>query len=282
MIYLAILINRLGHFIPTLIHKKKFRELRCQLKWRQILYELSGLIISILLAFLIIAIITLSSTDRYLLNENAIYGVNCSSIAKEMGFKDGDKILTINDKLIERFSEITPNIVLEYNAKVKVLRNEQEHIVEVDDSYIIRIIKENVVDLFTPRLVPIDSSEKNVKQLIITESKKDFGDAIHSFRTMVKQVNILFNPTRDVSNLGGYVVIKITDFKSFLMVLALNLILVGLFCLLPIPGFEVGNAMIAFIEKIRKKNFNLRKLKILRITCVIIIMTLFILNLYLF
>ncbi len=269
MIILAILIQQIGHFLPSWITKIKIKELRAQLKWRQFFFELSGFSTVFLLAFLIITIQTISTKSTYLLNKDAIYGVNCSPLAKEIGFKDGDKILTINGKSIHKFSEITIAILQAENAKVKLLRNHHELFIETNDIFIKKLLQQIHIKLFTPRLKPIDSTLAKTKPLQITKSTNGLKEVFLNFKLYIKQAYSIVNLTKNqITDIRGRAIIKITDFKSFIASLAVRLIAIGLITLIPLPGFELGNAIIAIIEKIRNKNFNPRIMKILRITCI--------------
>ena len=50
--------------------------------------------------------------DTYLKNDNAVYGVKRKRVWKKLGFKNGDKILAIDGVAVERFSDISKNMVL--------------------------------------------------------------------------------------------------------------------------------------------------------------------------
>ncbi|NQY31025.1 MAG: site-2 protease family protein [Flavobacteriaceae bacterium] len=285
MIIIAYLFHILGHYIPSWITKVSLKELRTQFKWKQLLFEMSGVAMNFLLAFIIILVITFSTTEKYLLNENAIYGTEASSIAKEIGFKDGDKIISVNDQKIIRFSHITREIILGYGEdSVKVMRGENDLTINVTENDKLKFIESNTLNHFTPRLQPETSSNKTKKKLVYNESQKGLKDALKIYSRSLNNILNLFNPSREYyKGVNSFISIKKTNgIKGVFFLLAISSLFFGVINLLPIPGFDLGNTLIALIEKLKKKKFNSKKIRIIRITCptllVLIMITLLSLN----
>ena len=272
MIIIAILIYLVGHFfIPRLILKSKLKDIRKQLSWRNVFIEMTGSIFSFFIALLIITIVTLSSHERYLLNDNAIYGIQCESLAKEIGFKDGDKIISINNKKIDKFSDIILQIVLEPNTAVKVLRGTDELVIDISDGQKMEIMKsESSLSFFNPRLHPDTTESAEIETLIYNESRKNLKDAIETFRTSLKMTISLFLPDQSVyESVGGFVTISnVSSLKGMFFSLALTCIFLGFINFFPIPGLDLGNAMIANIEKLRNRKFKESIIRVIKIASV--------------
>lgn len=280
MIIIAYLFHILGHYIPSWITKVSLKELRTQFKWKQLFFEMSGVTMNFLLAFIIILVITFSTTEKYLLNENAIYGIEASSIAKEIGFKDGDKIISVNNQKIIKFSHITKEIILGYGEdSVKVMRGENELTINVTENDKLKFLESNTLNHFTPRL----QSETNSKQVIYNESQKGFKDALKTYSRSLNNILNLFNPSREYyKGVNSFISIKKTNgIKGIFFLLAISSLFFGVLNLLPIPGFDLGNTLIALIEKLKKKKFNSKKMKIIRITCPILLVLIMITLLFL-
>ena len=209
MIIIAYLFHILGHYIPSWITKVSLKELRTQFKWKQLFFEMSGVTMNFLLAFIIILVITFSTTEKYLLNENAIYGIEASSIAKEIGFKDGDKIISVNNQKIIKFSHITKEIILGYGEdSVKVMRGENELTINVTENDKLKFLESNTLNHFTPRL----QSETNSKQVIYNESQKGFKDALKTYSRSLNNILNLFNPSREYyKGVNSFISIKKTN-----------------------------------------------------------------------
>lgn len=285
MIIIAYLFHILGHYVPTWITKISLKELRTQFKWKQLLFEMSGVTMNFLLSFIIILVITFSTTEKYLLNENAIYGIEASSIAKEIGFKDGDKIMSVNNQKIIRFSHITREIILGYGEdSVKIMRGKNELAINVTENDKLKFLESNTLNHFTPRLQAETSSNKTKKQLVYNESQKGLKDALKTYSRSLNNILNLFNPSREYyKGVNSFISIKKTNgIKGIFFLLAISSLFLGVLNLLPIPGFDLGNTLIALIEKLKKKKFNSKKMKIIRITCpvllIIIMITLLFVN----
>ena len=60
--------------------------------------------------------------DQYLPTKNTTYGVYCDSLGLAAGFKNGDKIVSLDGNKMERFKEVVPEIILNDVKTVRVER----------------------------------------------------------------------------------------------------------------------------------------------------------------
>jgi len=279
MIIPALAIFILGRLVPVWIFKENQLDFNSQPVWRYVLTKLSGSLTSFLLAFIIIIILTLSGHEKYLLNKNAIYGIKCSQLALDQGFKDGDKIISIQNKEVERFSDIVKMIVLEYEpVYIKIYRDENEDtlmITNKDKLEIMRLTKEEYI---VPKTKPDSALGTRYEQLKFNESRLGLKRAFNTYGLMIKQINILFSPRhKQFENIGGFIIIFPRDLKSISMILAMCLTLIGIINLLPLPGLDLGNAIIALSEKIRGRTFNKRVMKIIKTIFIVLVLIIFLL-----
>jgi len=87
-------------------------EFRSKPAWQRLIIMLGGVTVNLLLAMGIYAMILFTWGDDYLKTENAKYGVECSELALELGFQNGDKILSVDGDSYEGFSETVEAIVI--------------------------------------------------------------------------------------------------------------------------------------------------------------------------
>ncbi len=87
-------------------------EFRAKPAWQRLIIMLGGVTVNLLLGVFIYSIILFTWGDSYLPNKNVVNGVICSEFAEEIGFQNGDKIISIDSEEIERFSDINENMVL--------------------------------------------------------------------------------------------------------------------------------------------------------------------------
>ena len=266
MIIIALIFHKLGHYLTSWITKDKLNELRTQLEWRQVLVETSGVITNFVLAFLIIFVVTLTSKEKYLLNENAIYGIEFSDVLRNIGFENGDKIISINNKKVVRFSDILKSIIFETgDVNVLVHRGVDEKLINIHESDKLEIMRNNANSHITPNLRPDSVSDLAVNYLRYNERQQGITDAFASFSNSIKMSLSYLSPNQSI---GGFVTIKkVTSIKGYLYLLALSSLFIGFINLIPLPGLDMGNALIAVLEKSRKRNFNDRRLKMIRIVC---------------
>ena len=78
-------------------------EFRSKPSWQRLIIMLGGVTVNFLLGFFIYSMILYKWGDPYIANEDMKNGLVCSNFAKEIGFKDGDKILSIDGEKIDRF-----------------------------------------------------------------------------------------------------------------------------------------------------------------------------------
>ena len=134
-------------------------EFRAKPAWQRLIIMLGGVTVNFLLGVFLYSIILYVWNDNYLKNDNAIYGVSCSEFAKELGFKDGDKILAIDGLPIERFSDISKNMVLrDKSFIVDVERPESFERIMIGNNFIKDWKNNGKEVLFSPRnIVQIES-----------------------------------------------------------------------------------------------------------------------------
>ncbi|GAB1451174.1 RIP metalloprotease RseP [Draconibacterium sp.] len=120
-------------------------EFRAKPAWQRLLIMLGGVTMNFLFAMLIYIGIMYAWGEEFLPTENAKYGIAVNEVGKEIGFQNGDKILSIDNQPVENFSAIIPTIVLDDAKKVQVERNGQKMDVEISDSDLALLLKSKSV-----------------------------------------------------------------------------------------------------------------------------------------
>lgn len=269
MIILALIIYILLNLTPKWILKERYNQLENNFNWIIPFIKLTGFVFCFFLAFLLIFGITKSTKDTYIENKNAIYGLEFNNTMEEFGFQDSMKIKSINGQEIERVSDILKRIIIESgDIEVSVEKNGIQDKIVLSDSDKVILMQNHSANPIIP--IMVDSNGENV--IIQTEKSFEFSDVIDRFSTLWKQAFILINPKPSAyKSIGGFVSIsKINNIRGYLMVFSLNLIIIGILNLLPLPGFSIGNFVISTIETLRKKLYNKKKKRI--IGCISILM----------
>ncbi|MBN2274882.1 MAG: RIP metalloprotease RseP [Bacteroidales bacterium] len=143
-------------------------EFRSKPSWQRLLIMLGGVIVNLILGFVIYSMVLFTWGEKYLPNQNLNDGIWCvDSIAHEIGFENGDKIVSINDNSIERFNDIFKEIL--FSGQVKVIRDNEEIEFQIPEDFITKIIDKRNIVLFYPRVPFI------IKEIPDTSINKDSG-----------------------------------------------------------------------------------------------------------
>ena len=98
-------------------------EFRAKPAWQRLIIMLGGVTVNVVLAFFIYVFAFMAWGDQYLPLQNTSYGVYCDSLGLVAGFENGDKIISLDGKDIERFNDVIPEIVLNDVKTVRVERS---------------------------------------------------------------------------------------------------------------------------------------------------------------
>ena len=125
-------------------------EFRSKPAWQRFFIMFGGVLVNFLLAFVIYSMILFTWGEEYLPTENAKYGIVCDSVAQSIGLQNGDKILTLDNKKVEKFTSIVPNILLDEVKTIQLERNGELVNVEVPESIIPVLLKDK--NFISPRI----------------------------------------------------------------------------------------------------------------------------------
>jgi regulator of sigma E protease len=126
-------------------------EFRAKPAWQRLIIMLGGVTVNFILAMVIYAAVLFTWGESYLPNSALKDGIWIQdSIAYEMGLRNGDKILTINDKSPERFTEIMPEMI--YGGTLQVQRSGRDTTIVIPENFIERLIDQKSKLLFMYRI----------------------------------------------------------------------------------------------------------------------------------
>jgi len=103
-------------------------EFRAKPAWQRLIIMLGGVTVNLLLGIFIYSMVLFTWGDTYLPNKNVENGVICSDFAKERGFQNGDKIISIDGESVDRFLDVFENIVLRDDPFIVVVNRNEEFI----------------------------------------------------------------------------------------------------------------------------------------------------------
>ncbi len=113
-------------------------EFRSKPAWQRLIIMLGGVTVNFILGFFLYGMVLWIWGEEYLPSENAQYGIFADSLGTELGFQDGDKIISVGNVPFERFNDrtIVKEIVINNAEQIKVIRGDQEKIINVDPKFV--------------------------------------------------------------------------------------------------------------------------------------------------
>ena len=126
-------------------------EFRSKPSWQRLLIMTGGVIMNFILAMLIYVAVLYAWGETYLPTSNVSYGIVTDSTGYEMGLRNGDKILSVDNQYIENFSHIVSDIILNSRKTIQVERDGQRVNIDIPQEYVQKILKgQGLIDARTP------------------------------------------------------------------------------------------------------------------------------------
>lgn len=125
-------------------------EFRSKPAWQRFFVMFGGVFFNFILAILIYSSTLFTWGEEYLKNQDAVYGVQCNDLAKEIGFRNGDRVVSIEGMPVDRFQDIQLSIARNQATTAVVIRDSAEVSVSIDPDYIPAIL--NTPGMFTLRV----------------------------------------------------------------------------------------------------------------------------------
>lgn len=116
-------------------------EFRSKPSWQRLLIMVGGVLVNFLLALFIYSMVLYVWGEEYLPAQNAKYGISCDTLALQIGLKNGDKIISLDNKPVENFRDIMPDLVLNSTKSIQVDRNGEKISISVPESLVASLIK---------------------------------------------------------------------------------------------------------------------------------------------
>lgn len=129
-------------------------EFRSKPAWQRLLVMIGGVMMNFILALFIYSMILFTWGDKYIALKDMSYGLKFNETAQNIGFRDGDILLSADGKELERFGMDMIRDVVEAK-EVKVLRNGETVSIAMPELSLIDVAQQDpmFVDVFHPNVV---------------------------------------------------------------------------------------------------------------------------------
>jgi len=125
-------------------------EFRSKPAWQRFFVMFGGVFFNFILAILVYSGTLFTWGEEYLKTRDAIYGVQCNQLALDMGFKNGDKIISLDEISVEKFHEIQVIMARNQSKSAVVERGDTIITLDLDQSLLPKVL--TTPGMFTIRI----------------------------------------------------------------------------------------------------------------------------------
>lgn len=129
-------------------------EFRSKPAWQRLIIMIGGVTVNVILGILIYAMVLFAWGEEFLPTKNVTNGVAVDTLASQMGLRDGDKILSVDNKPVDNISKVPYEVLINKATSIQVDRNGQKVEIAVTEDDLSEMIK-NKYTLVEPRF-PFD------------------------------------------------------------------------------------------------------------------------------
>ena len=141
-------------------------EFRSKPAWQRLIIMLGGVTVNVLLAFAIFIMIMWVWGEKYIPVTNLKYGLYADSLGRKMGLQDGDNIIAVAGKPVERQGTVGSEMIMNEAKSVTIVRNGQQMELPVPQGIIGQLNKNRLQGFAIPRYpMVVDSLLPNFKVL---------------------------------------------------------------------------------------------------------------------
>jgi len=133
-------------------------EFRSKPSWQRLIVMLGGVTVNVLLAIGIYVVMLSWWGEQYLPNSEVKYGITVDTLGQKMGLRNGDKILTLDNKPVDDFFRIPATIILEDVKTIQVERDNQPTEIIIPQVLVSEIMNHKSPDFISVR-IPFEAAD---------------------------------------------------------------------------------------------------------------------------
>ncbi|MCF8286127.1 MAG: RIP metalloprotease RseP [Chitinophagaceae bacterium] len=225
-------------------------ELRSKPAYQRLIVMLGGVIVNVILAIVIFIGIAWFWGDEFLPAKNLSYGIHPTEISKKMGLKEGDIIMSLDQKELKDFFELESKIVLEDAKTIQVKRGDSLLSLAIPTTVASELSNANNTTAFVLPLFPVivDSIGKSA---VMVEGNFQKNDTLLSINGQsVKYQHEFIEVKKKYSDSLVTVIAKRGMDTVTIRTLINNKAQLGLFVKLPMQLFKTVHQEYSFAEAI--------------------------------
>ena len=127
-------------------------EFRAKPAWQRLIIMLGGVTVNAILGIAIYIMIAFVWGNQYISNAELPHGIYCDSLARSIGLQNGDQIVSLDGKEIEKFDDLRVELIINQSKSIQVNRGGETISIDVPPSFTAEIIKSENVSFILPAL----------------------------------------------------------------------------------------------------------------------------------
>ncbi len=225
-------------------------EFRSKPAWQRLIIMVAGVTVNLILGFLIYTMMAWHWGDSYIPTNKLKYGIATDSLAQSIGLKDGDQILSVDGKYIEKFKAIPLYVILNGAKTIEVQRDSEKVTVNVPDDFARKVISNKAIG-FIDVNIPFEGIDTVAKGSAADTAGLKKGDKILSVNGVAVPLYGGFR-SEIRKNRGKQISMVVVRGKDTLQKTAkLSAGVLGIYPVEPKDsGYEVKNIKYSFVQSI--------------------------------
>jgi regulator of sigma E protease len=128
-------------------------EFRAKPAWQRLIIMLGGVTVNAILGIAIYIMIAFVWGNQYVPNDQLTNGIYCDSLGKSIGLENGDRIISIDGRKIEKFTDIRLDLVINQPTSIQVDRNGSTLNLAIPSGFTAEVIRAENVSFIEPALI---------------------------------------------------------------------------------------------------------------------------------
>lgn len=116
-------------------------EFRSKPAWQRLIIMVGGVTVNLILGFFIYAMMLWHWGDEYIPTNKLKYGIAVDSLSQSIGLRNGDQVLSVDGKYVEKFRSIPLDIILKHAKTIEVDRAGEKQTINIPDDFASKLIR---------------------------------------------------------------------------------------------------------------------------------------------
>ncbi len=126
-------------------------EFRSKPAWQRLIIMVGGVVVNLILGFFIYAMMLWHWGETYIPTNKLMYGISTDSLAQSIGLQEGDQILSVDGKYVEKFRNVPFKIILNHATTIEVERYGEKKVIPIPDDFAGKLIRFKDIAFIGPR-----------------------------------------------------------------------------------------------------------------------------------